>query len=391
MKNLRVRSVMSTPAQLLDFFQSRLNESLDTLRQLVEMESHSHDKPGIDALAEFLAAEFSSLGAEVEIFPDRARGNALKAHWRTDTGRKPLLLLGHLDTVWPRGTALMRPFRVEGGSAFGPGVFDMKSGILLSLLACRALNEEIVKPGSDVIFLFTADEEIGTETGRPHLTASAPGCGAVLCLEPPLPGGRAKTFRKGVGTWRLRVRGVSAHAGVDHAKGANAIVELSRQLIRVQEMTDYSRGVTVSVGRFQGGTASNVVPDDAEAIVDFRVSAIADGQHLESLVRNLQPVDPRCTLTVEGGLNRPPLERTEAVIALFQKARNLAMELGMDLGEGSTGGGSDGSFTAAMGIPTLDGLGVDGDGAHAADEHICVNDIPPRAALLCRLVETIFE
>jgi len=382
---------MSTPAQLLDFFQSRFDESLDTLRQLVEMESHSHDKPGIDALVEFLAAEFSSLGAEVERLPHATCGNALKAQWKTGTALKPLLLLGHLDTVWPRGTASARPFRVEGGRAFGPGVFDMKSGILLSLLACRALNEKIVKPGKDLIFLFTADEEIGTETGRPHLKMIALACGAVLCLEPPLPGGRAKTFRKGVGTWTLCVRGVSAHAGVDHPKGANAIVELSRHLIRIQEMTDYSRGITVSIGRVQGGTASNVVPDEAEAIVDFRVSTIADGQHMESLVRNLQPFDPRCTLTVEGGLNRPPLERTEAVIALFQKARNLAMELGMDLGEGSTGGGSDGSFTAAMGIPTLDGLGVDGDGAHAVDEHVFVNDIPPRAALLCRLAESIYD
>jgi glutamate carboxypeptidase len=355
----------------------------------VEHESHSKDKEGIDRLADFVADQFRSLGAEVSIVPVERRGNVFRAAWRSASSHKPVLLLGHLDTVWPRGTLSLRPFRLENGRAYGPGVFDMKSGILLCLLVCRALRERRFDPGKDVVFFLSSDEEIGSESSLPHLRDEASRCCAVFCLEPCLPRGKAKTFRKGVGELRIRVRGVPAHAGVDHEKGANAIAELSRQVLNLQAMTDYGRGITLNVGTFHGGGATNVVPAEAEAHVDFRFSRPADGLWIEEQIRALRPLDARCRIEITGGINRPPLERTPAVAELFHQAREVAATLGMVLEEGSTGGGSDGSFTAAMGLPTLDGLGVEGDGAHAIDEHVLVRDIPRRAALVCRLVQSV--
>ncbi|MGD0308726.1 MAG: M20 family metallopeptidase [Acidobacteriota bacterium] len=380
---------MIEPNDLVAFFDDHLEEALSLLRQLVEMESYSSDKSGIDRLAESLAQEFEARGAPASIIPMNGCGNALKAVWRGTGSGSPILLLGHLDTVWPPGTAAERPFMIREGNAFGPGVFDMKIGIVLCLLLCAAFRKGLFKAGSDVMFLFTSDEEIGSAGGLPVLEPIARLCRAVLCLEPPLPGGMVKTFRKGVGHFHLRVRGISAHAGVDHAKGANAILELSRLVIRLQRMTDYDRGITVSVGKTAGGSAANVVPDSARAEIDFRFSKLMDGHRLERRIRRLRPVDARCGIELEGGINRPPLERTPAVSGLYQKAKSLATTLGFDLGEGKTGGGSDGSFTAALGIPTLDGLGVDGDGAHALNEHIRIADIPRRAALLGLLAQEL--
>jgi glutamate carboxypeptidase len=371
-----------------DRFRDLVPEAVCLLKTLVECESHSLDKAGVDDLASLLAGEFELRGAAVRLLDCRSRGNALRA----DIGcseAAPVLLLGHLDTVWPRGTTTRRPFRVEAGRAFGPGVFDMKAGLLLCLLVCDAVESRWVQVRRPIRFLFTADEELGTETGIEHLRTAADGCAAVLCLEPPLPGGAAKTSRKGVGVFRIRVRGLAAHAGVNHERGANAIVELSRQLVHLQEMTDYSRGTTLSVGTVRGGLAANVVPDEAEASVDFRVSSLEDADVLVRAAKTLQPVDRRCTIEVEGGLERPPLVRNASVIALFETARSAALESGFVLKEGSTGGGSDGSFTAAMGIPTLDGLGVEGDGAHAEHEHVLIEDIPRRAAFLARTVAAL--
>ena len=378
-------------SDLLGYFQSLLPESISWLRQLVEMESYSGDKAAVDALAAHLAGRFEAEGSKAELLPCPSRGNTLRVSWRAgrEGNPSPVLLLGHLDTVWPPGTIRARPFRVESGQAFGPGVYDMKAGLLLSLLVSRALKEGKSRPGRDVLFLFTGDEEIGTAEGLPYLQETARECGAVLCLEPPLAGGRAKTFRKGVGWFRLRVEGLSAHAGVEPEKGANAILELSRQVLRLDELNDKERGTTVTTGTIRGGTASNVVPAEAEAEIDVRVVSAEAGGSIEARIRGLQPFDTRCSLTVEGGMNRPPLERTPMVVELYFKARAAALELGMDLGEGGTGGGSDGSFTAAMGIPTLDGLGVEGGGAHAPDEYIEIGDIQMRAALLCRLLETV--
>jgi len=382
---------MSVDSDLLHHFESSLSQSVALLKQMVECESHSLDKSGVDAFADFLAREFAARGARTRILREPVRGNLLECSWNSGSAAKPILVIGHLDTVWPPGSIAARPFRLEQGKAYGPGVFDMKAGLLISLLACGALQNRKAGVAGNVVFLFTSDEELGTEAGLPHLRQAAGRCRAVLCLEPPLSGGRAKTFRKGVGTFQIIVRGVAAHAGGDYEKGANAIVEFCGLAIQLQGMTDLGRGITVSVGTIRGGTASNVVPDRAEAEVDFRVATVADGLRIEEQVRALRPSDPRCTLEVRGGLNRPPLERTQAVVDLYQKARAVAARAGWDLGEGSTGGGSDGSFTAAMGIPTLDGLGCAGDGAHALSEHIEVADIPRRAVFLCRLLQALIE
>ncbi len=380
---------MRDSAEILGFFESRLDPALLLLQRLVEMESGSADKRGIDRLADFLAGEFLGRGADAEVITVQERGNIVRAQWHASAGSRPVMVLGHMDTVWPAGEVGRRPFRISRGCAYGPGIFDMKGGLLLCLLACDAFAQGRVSPGRDVVFFFTSDEEIGTEAGLPFLRAQAAECDAVLCLEPPLPGGKAKTFRKGISEIKLRVRGIPAHAGLDHEKGANAIIELARQLLRLQGLTDYARGITISAGTVRGGSAVNVVPAEAEAMIDFRVATAADGTWLEAQLRSWKPFDSRCTLEWTRGSHRPPLERTPAVASLFETAREVAGSLGMDLGEGPSGGGSDGSFTAAMGVPTLDGLGVEGDGAHAVDEHVIVADIPRRAALLACLVQSL--
>jgi glutamate carboxypeptidase len=374
--------------ELISRFEARLPDSLELLRRLVECESCSIDKEGVDRLADMLSREFDARRARCRVLRCKSRGNALYAEMGPP-GLAPVLLLGHLDTVWPRGSAARNPFRIEEGRAFGPGVYDMKSGILLCLLVCEAISSAWIEPRRPVRVLLTADEELGTETGLEHIRVAAHGAAAVLCLEPPLPGGKAKTSRKGVGILTVRVIGRSAHAGVDHELGANAIVELCRQLVRIQALTDYARGITVSVGTIRGGTAPNVVPDRAEAVVDFRVPTAQDAAELEWTVRDLKPEDCRCTLSVEGGLERPPLVRSAGVVALYETARAAAAASGFHLGEGATGGGSDGSITAALGVPTLDGLGIDGDGAHAEHEHIVIGDLPRRAAFLSRLVASL--
>jgi glutamate carboxypeptidase len=380
---------MSAPLDLLRYFDAHLEEDLLLLKRLVEMESCSRDKNGIDLLAEFLAGEFTLLGAE--ILPLTGSGNALRVVWPGKGFGKPILLLGHLDTVWPAGTIRERPFVLKEGRAYGPGILDMKSGVLLCLLICRALHKGLLSSDREVRIFFTPDEEIGSRSGLPLLEPIARTCGAVLCLEPPLSGGRAKTSRKGVGTFRLRIAGIAAHAGVEPEKGASAILEMSHQIVKLHQMTSRERGCSVCVGIVQGGSAGNVVPSHAEAEIDFRFATLAEGQRLEKRIRKLRPKDPRCGFEIEGGVNRPPLERTPAVTDLFLKAKMLAAQIGMDLGEGETGGGSDGSFTAALGIPTLDGLGVEGDGAHAVHEHILVGDVPRRAALIGLLAQEVMK
>ncbi len=269
---------MKSSGALLEFFEGGMDGSLELLRNLVELESGSLEKPSLDRLAGFLAGEFESRGAWVSLIPVAGRGNIVKAEWRSREAVKPVLVLGHMDTVWPAGTILKRPFRIAGGRAYGPGVFDMKCGLLISLLACEAFRQGKIDPGGNVVFLFTSDEEIGSESGVACLRDTAAGCRAVLCLEPPLPGGAAKTFRKGVGEVSITVQGVPAHAGLDHEKGANAIVELANQLLRLQALTDYDRGLTISVGKVRGGSATNVVPAEAEAEIDFRVASLSDAE-----------------------------------------------------------------------------------------------------------------
>jgi glutamate carboxypeptidase len=304
---------------------------------------------------------------------------------------RQVLILCHFDTVWPVGQLRRMPVRREDGRLFGPGTFDMKAGIAIGMLALRALAETRRDVPYRVVMLLTADEEVGSATSRALIEDEARRSEAVLVMEPALPGGALKTARKGCGEFELRVRGVSAHAGIEPGKGASAIHELARQIVALEALQDLPRGVSVNVGVVTGGTRTNVVADDASARIDVRVPAMSDASRIEDALRTLKPRTPGTSLEVTGGVDRPPLERTAAVARLYEKARSVAAELGRDLGEGSTGGGSDGNFTAALGVPTLDGLGPIGDGAHALHEHVIMDELPWRAALVAGLVIRLGE
>ena len=373
---------------MLDFCRQHQAGMLDLLRRLVELESPSDNKPAVDALGRFLESELVRFGGKVSFVPQEKSGNHLKAVFAGNSGR-PILLLGHLDTVWPLDTLGSMPFRVEGARAFGPGIYDMKAGIVMIIFALRALAAARAEH-PPVLVLLDSDEEIGSPTGRPLVEATAKECQAVLVLEPSQgPVGHLKTARKGVGDYRVRVRGRASHAGVDFEKGRSAIVELARQILEVTRFTDISRGITVNPGVIHGGTRSNVVPAEAWVEVDIRIARAADAQELEHKFQRLKPFDPDCSLEVTGGLNRPPMERTEGTARLFHLAKELGGRLGMMLDEASTGGGSDGNFTSALDIPTLDGLGAVGEGAHAVDESIVVEELPRRTALLACLIQSL--
>jgi glutamate carboxypeptidase len=296
-----------------------------------------------------------------------------------------VLLLGHFDTVWPVGTLDRMPLRRDGTRLHGPGTFDMKAGIAIALGAVAALRETgTAHP--PIHMLWTTDEEIGSGTSREAIESSAREAAAVLVLEPSLPGGTLKTARKGCGEFEIAVQGIAAHAGIDPGKGASAIHELAAQIAAIERLQDLDRGVSVNVGVIEGGSRPNVVAEHARAIVDVRALTVTDARGLEAAFQRLQPVGRGTRLTIKGGFERPPLERTPAVARLFAIARGVASAFGRDLREGSTGGGSDGNFTAALGVPTLDGLGAVGDGAHAAHEYVEVADLPWRAALVAGLL-----
>jgi glutamate carboxypeptidase len=362
---------------------------LDYLRQTVEIESPSNSKPGVDRLARFLAEEFRRCGGKVRLLKHPVAGCAVWAEfWASRLTQRPILLLGHLDTVWEIGTLARMPYRVRGGRAFGPGILDMKSGIAIGLWAIRALQALRISPAGPIHFFLNSDEEVSSIAFRKEILAAARAARAVLVLEPAAAGGALKTARKGVGEFKITVTGRSAHAGVNPAAGVNAISELARQLVRVEMMARPRQGLTLNTGRIEGGTRSNVVPERATAWIDVRIPRRRDGPAIEHQVRGLQPCNPEARLEIEGGINRPPMER-KMTAALFRKAQALGRAIGMDLSEASTGGGSDGNFTAALGIPTLDGLGAVGDGAHARHEHILIAELPRRAALLADLLATL--
>jgi glutamate carboxypeptidase len=377
----------------LSFCQQHESEMLSLLRKMVEIESPSDDKAAVDRMGEFLAQAFERLGGQVTFYPQEAAGNHLKADFAGGpsdraTG-KPVLLLGHFDTVWPLGTLAKMPFRMEDDRAFGPGVYDMKAGIAMMMFALRALKESGAAHRPVTILLDT-DEEVGSTTGRPIVEATAKDCEAVLVLEPSQgPQGHLKTSRKGVGDMTIRVRGRASHSGVDFEKGRSAIVELARQLLEIVKFTDLARGITVNPGVIQGGTRSNVIAAEAWAEVDLRIARIADAQELEKKFAALKPFDPDCSIELSGGINRPPMERTEGTVRLFGLAQEIAGGMGWKLEESSTGGGSDGNFTSALGIPTLDGLGALGEGAHASNESVVIRELPQRTALLAGLIQSL--
>jgi glutamate carboxypeptidase len=382
-----------TALAYLTFCQQHESEMLSLLRKMVEIESPSDDKAAVDRMGAFLAEVFERLGGQVTFYPQEAAGNHLKADFAGSASDrasgKPVLLLGHFDTVWPMGTLAKMPFRMEAGRAFGPGVYDMKAGITMMIFALRALKESGAAHRPVTILLDT-DEEVGSTTGRPIVEATAKDCEAVLVLEPSQgPQGRLKTSRKGVGDITVRVRGRASHSGVDFEKGRSAIVELARQLLEVVKFTDLARGITVNPGVIQGGTRSNVVAAEAWAEVDLRIARAADAAELEKKFGALKAFDPDCAIELSGGINRPPMERTEGTVRLFGIAKEIGASMGWKVEESSTGGGSDGNFTSALGVPTLDGLGALGEGAHASNESVVIHELAQRTALLAGLIRSL--
>jgi glutamate carboxypeptidase len=372
---------------LLDYCERELPWLLETIEALVCLESPSGDAAAISRCMAELSTLLSDIGGTVGRLPAGAAGEPLRAEF--GSGARQVLLLGHIDTVWPVGTLASRPFRQHDGMLYGPGVFDMKAGLAIAVLAVRALAHEAEGLPGRIVMLVTADEETGSASSRAVIEAEALASEAVLVLEPALPGGALKTSRKGCGEFVLRVSGRAAHAGVDPERGASAVSELARQVLRIEELRNQAAGTTVNVGVIRGGSRPNVVAADAEAVIDVRTASAGEAARVAGALRALTPVDARTTLTVSGGIDRPPMERSAGVAALFALAQEAAAALGRALGEGGTGGGSDGNLTAALGVPTLDGLGAVGGGAHADDEHVSVADLPWRAALLGGLLRRI--
>jgi glutamate carboxypeptidase len=377
---------------LLDFARRCEPEIIAFARELVECESPSDDATAVNRLVDLIAARLAGR-ASVRAFPGGRYGKHLRCEFRLPGPRKRngvVLALGHTDTVWPLGTLARMPFRQAGGRLWGPGVLDMKSGIVFFVFAMRALAEMDRPVRRRVVLLLNSDEEVGSPSSRAITEREARASDAVLVLEPGTGlEGRLKTARKGVGGYVVEVEGRASHSGVDFAAGASAIHELARQVQRIAAFTRLERGITVNVGLISGGSRTNVVAESARADVDVRVPRLRDVASLERKFRGLRPFDRRCTITVSGGLNRPPMERSAGAVRLLRLAQRLGRDLGVELGESSTGGGSDGNFTAALGVPTLDGLGGVGEGAHALSESILVSRIADRTALLARLVETI--
>jgi glutamate carboxypeptidase len=386
------KSIVSVPVdgrRLLTWCRHEERWLRELIESLVRLESPSTDTQAVERCGAELARRLDAIGARVDRLPGRGRADLVRATFADASQRseddRPLLILGHFDTVWPVGQLDRMPLREEGGRLFGPGVFDMKSGIAVSMLAIRAL-QAVPAAVPTVVMLWTTDEEIGSGASRAAIEHEARRSKAVLVMEPALPGGAAKTSRKGCGEFELVVHGIPAHAGIDPAKGASAILELAHQIVNIAELQDLDCGISVNVGVVSGGSRTNVVAAEARASIDVRVPTLADGERIAATLRSLQPRIRGTTLDVRGGIDRPPLERTEKGLRLYRLARDVAREFGGELGEGATGGGSDGNFTAALGVPTLDGLGPQGDGAHALHEHVMMEDLPWRAALVAGLI-----
>jgi len=381
----------------LDYSLANHDWLLELIEALVAIESPSDDPAAVNRCGAELASRLEVLGGTITRIESPSAhlrqgygaqaGDHLRAAF--GSGSRQILLLGHFDTVWPVGQLARMPLKREGGKLYGPGVFDMKAGIGLATLATRALLDRGELKDCQVVMLWTTDEEIGSTTSRGVIEAEAAKSDAVLVFEPSLPGGALKTSRKGVGQFELITRGVSAHAGLDPGKGVSAIRELARQIIAIDDLQDPANGVTLTVGVVSGGTRANVVPAEARATIDARAMTRADADRVERIMHALKPQVAGAQLAVTGGFDRPPLERTPAVVRLFEQARSVAAEIGLTLEEGSAGGGSDGNFTAALGIPTLDGFGALGDGAHALHEHVDIDALIPRAATIAGLLQRL--
>jgi len=376
-----------SPAQIARESRLREKRTVGMLRQLVEVESPSSDKTAVDRAMGLASSLCREIGGKVVRHRQRKFGDLVEARFGdSGGGQRPILLLGHLDTVWPLGTLRTMPYRVKDGRIWGPGTLDMKAGVAMALTALAILRDGggLRRP---VILLLNSEEEIGSPVSRPVTEAIAGECEAVFVLEPGQGlGGAYKTARKGTADFLVRVRGVAAHAGVDFGSGHSAVLELARQIETISRFTDLSRGLTVNPGVIGGGTQANVVAAEAWAHCDFRFRKAIDARKVEQKFHKLRPIDKKCVVEVTGGVNRPPMERTAGTARLFRLAATLAGELGFGLDEAATGGGSDGNFTSALGVPTLDGMGAVGEGAHASHESILLEHLAPRTALLAAML-----
>jgi glutamate carboxypeptidase len=374
----------------LAYFSERRDLMVANIRELVEIESPSDNKSAVDQLGELVAVKLAALGGSVRFHQAHDFGNHLQVDFPGRAPGKSVLLLGHYDTVYPLGTLASMPCRVVDGKLTGPGVLDMKSGIGLILHAIAALKDWHGALPRPVTLLLVSDEEVGSDSSRSITESLAKKAAAVLVLEPSYGlEGAVKTARKGVGEYQVKVSGKASHAGLDFQKGVNAILELARQIEKISSFTDLKKGLTVNVGIVSGGSRTNVVPAEALAQVDVRIARMKDAAGIDKKMRGLRPFNRKCKVEVSGGVNRPPMERTAGVVALYEIAVGIAHGLGWNLNEAAVGGGSDGNFTAGLGIPTLDGLGGVGDGAHAVHEHILISELPRRASLLAGLIEHV--
>ena len=382
------------PAEIsnhLPFFTERKAAITETIRQLVEIESPSDNKQAVDRLGELLAGRFEALGGHSKFHHIQNFGDHLQVDFAAERGGRPILLLGHIDTVYPLGTLATMPCRTADGRLWGPGALDMKSGIALMLHALDGLrtwhSDSLPRP---VTVLLVSDEEVGSDSSRRITESLARKSAAVLVLEPSYgTKGAVKTARKGVGEYTLKVTGKAAHSGLDFEKGENAIVELAKQITAISKLVGVKRGLTLNVGLVSGGTRTNVIPAQARASLDVRVVRMKDVAAIDRQLRGLRPFNRKCKLEITGGVNRPPMERSTGIAALYKQASEIARQLGWKLEEAAVGGGSDGNFTASLGVPTLDGLGGVGDGAHATHEFVTISELPRRAALLAELIAAI--
>src|SRR5713101_7894798 len=377
------------PKEFLNILKPRVPEMLAALRQFVNAESPGLEKAAADHCCGIIAEEWWKSDARVERMEQKNRGDHLRVIYAPES--QPvgqLTVLGHYDTVYSTGALAKMPFRISGGKAYGPGTFDMKAGIVQALFALQALQQTKIPLGKRIVFLWTSDEEIGSEASRKLFEKEAHHSDAVFVLEPSFgPRGLLKTARKGVGQAELVVHGRASHAGLAPQEGINAIHELARQLGRIEKWNDLRRGLTINAGTIEGGTRTNVIPERSRAVLDLRALRIPDMRDLEVRLHDLRALETGARLEITGGFDRPPLEHKMSE-SLFARAQLLAKEMNLTLGECTVGGGSDGNFTSALGIPTLDGLGAVGDGAHSAREHILINTMPARAALLAALLAT---
>ncbi len=369
--------------RILAYLREHADEMLADLIKLIDLESPTLHKASVDALGAVLADELRGLGAAVEVIPKEEVGDILRARWNAGPGG--VVILSHMDTVWAVGTVAGRPTRVEGNRIYGVGAMDMKGGIVIALWALRALRELNLFPAQPISYMLNSDEETGSLHSAVEIESEALSHKVVFVTEPPQDG-KYKTERKGVSHYKITAKGRAAHAGADHARGINAIEEMAHQILAVQAMTDYAIGTTANVGVVTGGTRGNVVPAEASIEINARARTRANAKAIHEQIMSLRAIHPEAELVIEGGIGVPPMERTPEIAALFKRAQGLAAGMGIAIDEGSTGGGSDGNKTAALGVPTLDGMGIVGDGGHAITEYGEIDSMPERAAIMAAML-----